>query len=811
MLTDLKYALRMLVKAPMFAAIAVLTLALGIGANSAIFSVVDTVLLRPLPFKDPDKIVMVWGRYANDSSGQLRGNVHSFPDYVDLRDQSQSFSAMAAYTRTGGTLSLTDDAKALEGVAITPEIFDVLGVPPLMGRGFTQDDANNEADRVVVLTYPLWKTAFGGDPKIIGQQINISARSHTVVGVMPPGWKFPIEDEHIDYVVPLQYLVASFLNNRGSHFLSVVGRLKPGAQIKQTEAELTAIASRLSKQYPDTNLNFTGVAVVTLHNDVVGNVRPALLIMLGAVALVLLIACANVANLLLARAASRSREIAIRTALGASRLRVVRQLLCESLLLALLGGTAGLLLAVWGVDLLGAAGAQGLPHIAEVKVNFTVCAFTFILAIGSTLVFGLIPALQVSRPNVNESLQQGAKGSTGGLHTNRLRAFLVVSQVSLSLLLLAGAGLLIKSFFNLRATDPGFDPVRLMTLQLNLPRARYPELDQQVRTHDAIMEKLAVIPGVEAAGGANPMPLTGNVRNSSFMVSGAAPLPRGNHPGAGFLIVKPDYFKAMKIPVLQGRAFDRTDTKDSPLVVMINEAFARRYFPDRNPIGQQVMIDRPGNQAPPCEVVGVVGNSRHDSLAEPPGPEMYVPFAQDPSRSLDVVLRVSSTNLVGLQADVKRAVHSVDKDLFVPRLEPMTTYLATQLAQPRFNMMLLAIFAAVAMILAAIGIYGVIAYSVTQRTREIGIRMALGAQKTQMLGMVLRQSLTLVVIGITIGFVVALAATRVMATLLYGVGANDLSIYATVIFLLAAAALLASYFPARRAMKVDPMVALRYE
>ncbi|HWL93720.1 MAG TPA: ABC transporter permease, partial [Phycisphaerae bacterium] len=645
----------------------------------------------------------------------------------------------------------------------------------------------------------------------LGQQITISARTHTVIGVMPPGWKFPIEDEHIEYVVPLQYLVPTALTNRGSHFLSVVGRLKPGAQINQAEAELSAIAGRLSKQYPDTNLNFTGVAVVTLHNDVVGNVRPALMVMLGAVALVLLIACANVANLLLARAASRGREIAIRTALGASRLRVVRQLLCESFLLALMGGTAGLLLAVWGVDLLSAAGPQGLPHIAQVKVNFTVCAFTFILAIGSTLLFGLIPALQVSRPNVNESLQQGAKGSTGGLHTNRLRAFLVVSQVSLSLLLLAGAGLLIKSFLNLRATDPGFDPVRLLTLQINLPRARYPDLDQQVRAHDAIMEKLAVIPGVESAGGVNPLPLGGNIRNQSFMVSGAAPLPRGNHPGGGYLIVKPEYFKAMKIPVRQGRTFNRTDTKDSPLVVMINEAFARKYFPDRNPIGQQVMIDRPENQAPPCEVVGVVGNSRHDSLAEPPGPELYVPFAQDPTRSLDVVLRVSSTNLVGLQADVKRAVHEVDKDLFVPRLEPMTTFLSSQLAQPRFNMMLLAVFAGVAMILAAIGIYGVISYSVTQRTREIGIRMALGAQKTQMLGMVLRQSLTLVVIGIVLGFVVALAATRVMATLLYGVGANDISTFAIVIFLLSTAALLASYIPARRAMKVDPMVALRYE
>jgi putative ABC transport system permease protein len=810
MVSDFKYAVRMLIKAPGFSAIAILTLALGIGANSAIFSVVDTLLLRPLPFKDPDRIVMAWARYLNDG-GDFRSAVHSFPDYTDLRDQSQSFSGMAAYTRTAGTLSQAEDAQAIEGVAVTPEIFDVLGVPPLLGRGYTQEEANDQAGRVVLLTYPLWQRAFGGDPKILGQQVTISGRSWTVIGIMPQGWKFPVADEKIDYVVPLQYLVPTALNNRGSHFLSVLGRLKPGVQMRQAEAELSAIAGRLSKQYPDTNMNFTSMTIVTLHSDVVGNVRPALFILLGAVALVLLIACANVANLLLARAASRSREIAIRTALGASRTRIVRQLLCESLLLALMGGAAGLLLASWGVDLLGAAGRQGLPHLGTIKVNPFVGAFTFTLAIGSTILFGLIPALQVSRPSVNESLQQGAKGSTGGLHTNRLRAFLVVSQVSLSLLLLAGAGLLIKSFFNLRATNPGFDPHRLMTLSLTLPRVRYPELDQQIRAHDAIMEKIAAIPGVESAGGAYPMPLSNNDYNLTFMVSGAAPLPRGNHPGGGYLIVKPDYFQAMKIPLLQGRAFTRADTKDSPLVVMINEAFVRKHFPDRNPIGQQVMIDRPENKAPPCEVVGVVGNSRHDSLAAEPESEMYVPLSQDPNRSLDVVMRVISTNLVGLQADVKRAVHEVDKDLFVPQLEPMTNFLTTQLAQPRFNMLLLAVFAGVAMILAAIGIYGVIAYSVTQRTREIGIRMALGAQRTQMLGMVLRQSLTLVVIGITLGFLIALGATRVMATLLYGVSANDLSTYAIVIFLLGATALLASYIPARRAMKVDPVVALRYE
>jgi putative ABC transport system permease protein len=350
-----------------------------------------------------------------------------------------------------------------------------------------------------------------------------------------------------------------------------------------------------------------------------------------------------------------------------------------------------------------------------------------------------------------------------------------------------------------------------MTLQINLPRVRYPETDKQIRTHDAIVEKLAAIPGVESVGAVNPLPLGTNSASLTFMVSGAAPLPPGNHPGAGYLVVKPEYFKTMKIPVLQGRAFINADTKDSPLVVMINEAFAKKHFADRNPIGQQIMIDRGDGKAPPCEVIGVVGNSRHDSLAAPPGPEMYVPFSQDPGRTLDIVLRVASTNLVGLNADVKRVVHEVDKDLYVPTLEPMTSFLATQLARPKFNMMLLAIFAGVAMVLAAIGIYGVIAYSVTQRTREIGIRMALGAQKTQMLGMVLRQSMTLVIIGIVIGFLVALGATRVMATLLYGVGANDISIYAVVIALLGIAALLASYVPARRAMKVDPMVALRYE
>ena len=811
MITDLKYALRMLLKAPAFTIIAVLTLALGIGANSAIFSVIDTVMLKPLPFPDPDRVVMVWG-HAPASSGGGNRNVHSHPDYVDLRDQNQSFASMASYTRAGAVLSHGDESQELEGVAINAEVFETLGVAPFLGRGFTREEDKPGATPVVVITHSLWQRAFGGDPRVVGQQVTMTARSYTVVGVLPAGWKFPVQSERIDYVMPLQFVIgAKGLENRGAHFLEVVGRLKPGVALQQAEAELNTITARLAQQYPDTNTNFSAVSIVPLHASITGDVRPALLILLGAVALVLLIACANVANLLLARAAARGREIAIRSALGASRARIIRQLLCESFLLALLGGFGGLVLAWWGTDILSAVGPKGVPRLNEISVNATVCAFTFIIAIVSTVLFGLVPALQVSRGSVNASLQQGAKGSTGGLQTHRLRAFLVVSQVAVSLLLLAGAGLLIKSFFNLRGANLGFNPDRVLTLGLSLPRVKYPEPELQIRAFERIIEKLSALPGVEAMGGVNPLPLNDNIRNSSLMVSGAAPLPQGQHPGAGHLMVAGDYFQAMRIPLINGRFIDRRDTKDSPLVVTINQAFAKRFFPNVNPIGQQVMIDQEDDKAPPCEVVGVVADTRHDNLADEPGPEFYVPIGQDPQRHLDFVFRTSAANPAGLNMAVKNAVHEIDKDIFVAPFEPMEQFLSLQLAQPRFNMMLLVAFAGVALTLAAIGIYGVIAYSVTQRTREIGIRMALGAQKGQMLGMMLRQSLLLVVIGLALGLVAAIAATRLLAALLYGVGANDLMTYAAVVGLLGGAALLASYIPARRAMRVDPMVALRYE
>ena len=807
MLTDLKYAFRMLVKSPGFTIVAVITLALGIGVNSAIFSVVDTVLLRPLAFPQAEELVMIWG---SDLSQPNSDETDSYPDFYDYRAQSRSFRAMAVYSNAGAVLNGVGEAQEIRGVAVNGDFFEVMGMQPILGRGFSAEESKVGQPNVVVLSYGLWQRAFGKNPKIVGQQINFSGRSSTVLGVMPPGWKFPVQAESSDYIAPLEPLVASQVTHRGSHFLRIIGRLKAGVSPQQAEAELKPIAARMAQQYPDTNKG-RSIVVKPLLADIVGNVRPALLILLGAVALVLLIACANVANLLLARAAARSREIGIRAALGASRTLIVRQLLAESFLLALLGGAAGLVLAWWVVDLLGTFGPHDVPRLDEVRVNLGVCAFTFGLTILSTFVFGLVPALQVSRPNVNESLQQGAKGSTGGLHGARTRAVLVVSQVSLSLLLLAGAGLLIKSFFNLRATDPGFEPTRLLVLDLALPRVNYSEPDAQRRFFAQAIPKLAALPGVEAVGGANPLPFSGNDSANSFTIAGKPAIAPGDHPDASWLVVLPDYFRAMKIPLRNGRAFDQRDNETSNRVAVINEAFARRFLPNENPIGQHILRDLGENKSEALEVVGVVGDAKQGDLSVAPAPEIYQPLAQDPTRRIWLVLRTESTSLSGIDASVRRVIHEQDRDIFVGNLDPMEKLIGQGLAQPRFNMILLGIFAGVAMVLAAVGIYGVIAYSVAQRTREIGIRMALGAQRADMLRMVLRQSLSVVAVGLVIGLLAAFAATRLLASLLYGVGANDLATYASVIFLLGGSAFLASYIPARRAMKVDPMIALRYE
>ena len=805
-MNNLRFALRRLFQNPTFTIIATLTLALGIGANSAIFSVVDTVLLRPLPFPKSHELVAVWGSVSHTGGEK---ETDSFPNYVDLRDQSQTLDSLTAYTRAAAVLTGTEESREVLGLAVTSDVFRVLGVFPVLGRAFSREDDNPDA-RVVVFTHHAWKTLLNGDPKIVGKQIKMSSRSYTVLGIMPPGFQFPVEGERTEYFMPLHPLVPEEVKRRDSHFLRLVGRMKPGVSVEQCNAELNAISWRLAKEYPETNTNRSSL-VVGLHKDIVGDVRPALMTILAAVLFVLLIACANVANLLLARATARQREIAIRSALGASRWRIISQLLLEGFLLALVGALGGLLIAWWGMDLLRVFGPQDVPRLGEIAINAPVWIFTFAAAVLSTLLFALIPALQVTRPNVSQSLQEGGGRGAVGPESHRLRGLLVISQVALSLLLLIGAGLLIKSFANLRATKPGFDPSHAVTLHLSLPKVRYPDPTQHREFFEQILPKLAAIPGVEAAGGAMPMPFSGNDRGSSFTVAGQPPLARGNHPVASHLTITPGYFHAMKTPLLAGRDFNLHDTKDSMLVVIVNEAFVRRFLEGRNPIGQRIVLDQENNKTTTLEIVGVVASSHHETLASEAQPEFYIPHTQDPSRRMDIVLRTSAAELSGLQAAFRNVVHDYDKNIYVPNLETLEQRIGTTLAQPRFNTMLLGTFAGVAMILAAIGIYGVIAYSVAQRTREIGIRMALGAQRRNMLQMILWQSASLVGIGLFAGLLSALALTRLMTSLLYGVTAYDLSIYAIVMIVLSSAALLASYFPARRAMHVDPMVALRYE
>lgn len=806
MFAHIKYALRILAKSPGFSAIAILTLVLGIGANSAIFSVVDAVLLRPLPFPNANELVAIWARVPRENAER---DAESYLNYTDVRDQSKTLSGLTAFTRAGGVLTGQNELREIRGLAVTSDIFQVIGVAPLMGRGFTREEDNRDA-RVVVLSYRAWKSWFNGDSEIVGKQIGISWRQYTVLGVMPQGFQYPIEREQADYYMPLHPLVTDQLDHRDSHFLTLVGRLRPGATIKQCDAEVKGLAARLAQQYPDTNTG-RSLRALALHDDMVGEVKPALMTILAAVVVVLLIACANVANLLLARATARQREIAIKTALGASRARIVAQLLFEGFLLAVFGAVGGLLLAWWAVDFLRLFGPQDLPRLGEISVNRSVFLFTAVMTIASTLLCALMPALQVTRAELTQSLQEGGRGGASR-ETHRLRGLLVVSQIALSLLLLVGAGLLIKSFANLRATAPGFEPTHASAIDLVVPKVKYPEIDQQRQFFVDIVPQLAALPGVEIAGGVTPMPFSGNQSGRTFSIAGQPPIPVGEHPSASHLAVTPNYFKAMQIPLRQGRDFDAHDDAASRPVIIVNEAFVRRFLPNVQPLGQQIIIDGFDiKDSKAREIVGVVGNTHHDSLSADPEPEFCVPHAQDPGRRLYVVFRTTGREIAGLQRAIANVVHQRDKDIFIPEIERLEYLVSQTLAQPKFNTLLLGSFAAVAMILAGIGIYGVIAYSVAQRTREIGIRMALGAQRRDMLTMILWQSSQLVLVGLGVGLVASFLGTRLIASLLYGVGASDALTYLAVIFLLGFCALIASLVPARRAMKVDPMIALRYE
>ena len=825
-MNDLRFAFRQLLKNPGFTAVAVLTLALGIGANTAIFSVVSSVLLRPLPFKDPDRLVLVWER--NVKKGYEMNHVGA-ATFLDWKAQNNSFESMAAFGIDEG-LSLTGDhePEVVTAVPVSANLFEVLGVNPILGRTFRVEEEAPGGDQVVILSHGLWQRRFSSDPNLPGKTILLDGRSYVVVGIMPPGFVFPgmtgvlygfFFSKPADVWIPLA-LPAELLSSRGNHFLEIVARLKPNVSLSQAGAEMDAMMQRISQANP-AELMGDRARVIPLREQSVGTVRSGLLVLLGAVAFVLLIACANVANLLLARAASRQKEIAIRVALGAGRLQVIRQLLTESVLLALLGGALGTLFALWSTDLfVGTVGdtiALTTPGWTDIRIDRGVLGFTLLISLATGVIFGLMPALQSAKPNLNESLKEGERGSTEGFQRNRLRSLLVVTQIALAMMLLTGAALMLQSFLRLQGVNPGFDVNRVLTMQLNLPESRYTNQQQRTAFFLRLTERCRSLPGVQFASATSQVPLSSDVGNTTIEVVGRPPLPPDQLDVTDFISVTPEYLGAMRIPLRAGRFINEHDTEESPPVCVINQTTAHRFFGKDDPIGRKLKLGI-NNFTP--EIIGVVGNVRQRSLdvdSLPPqiqklmSSQVYVPYAQTALwPKMTVVVRTSSAPM-GLANALRAEVRALDKDLPVSKVRTMETVRGDSIAQPRFRALLIVLFGALALALATIGIYGVMAYSVARRTHEIGLRMALGAQNTDVLKLVLRQGMWLTVIGLALGLAGAFALTRLIARLLYGVSATDPLTFAVVPALLFAVALLACWIPARRATRVHPVEALRYE
>jgi putative ABC transport system permease protein len=807
---DIRYGVRMLVKAPSVSIVATIALALGIGANTAIFSVVNGVLLRPLPFANPEQLMMVW---ENDVGHGLGRGSASYPNFADWRDQNHVFERLASYHKENFILTGRGESTRLTGSVINADLLPLLGVTPALGRGFRpEEDQPGETGQVVLLSQDLFQQRFNADPKVLNQSLTLDGRNYTIIGVMPKAFQFPVQNE------PTQLWTTVALDRagkepvtvqRGAHYLNVIGRLKPGISLEQAQAEMTTISARLEQQYPDANLHRSTIVEPTLES-LVGSVRPALLILLGAVGCVLLIACANVANLLLARAMVRHKEMAIRSALGASRLRVVRQLLTESVLLSLAGGALGLLLAVWWSDLLLTLGKQNIPRSFQVGLDWRVLAFTFLVSIVTGIVFGLVPAIHSAKTELTESLKEGGRGSGDGARHNRIRGVLVVSELAIAVILLVGAGLLIQSLWRLRQVTPGFNPQNLLTFVVGIPDVKYPT-EKQVRFYRDLVGRLQSLPGVVSASAVTPLPLNGERYGISFETEGR-PVAKGDEPSADFFTINAGYFKTMGIPLLRGRDFTERDDATTPGVIIVNEAFARKFFPNEDPIGKRIKPGISTDDSDPrmCEIVGLAADVRNRDLTSDYRAGYFVPAAQIAFSQMTLVLRTTN-DPHSLITAVQNEVHAMDDEVPVFNVKTMDEYLATTVAAPRFNATLLVIFAAVALVLTVVGLYGVMSYSVAQRTNEIGIRMALGAQTRDVVRLIVGQGFKLVLLGLVLGLVVALALTRVIASLLFGVTAYDPLTFIAVAVVLAGVALLACYIPARRATRLDPLHALRYE
>jgi putative ABC transport system permease protein len=799
----LPYAIRTWLAAPGFTAIAILTMALGIGANTAIFSVINAVLLRPLPYPNSERLVRIW-----ETEAELDKAPIAPADFLDWKQQNQSFEQLAAFRSQSLNFTGGQEPERIRGARVSANFFSLVGIQPALGRSFTEDEDQSGHNQVLVLSDELWRRRFGGDRNIVGTTVLVNDRNYVVIGVTPRGATFPTKQAEV--WTPNAFNEVE-KKTRRTHYISAIGRLKPNVTLAQAQAEMTGIASRLEQQYPASNTK-VGVKLIALKEEVIGNVQPLLAVLLVTVICVLLIACGNVANLLLARAVTRQKEIAIRNALGASRRRIIRQMLTESVLLSLAGGVLGLALALWGIYLLVSLKPANISRLTEIQLDARALAFTVVLSLLTGLVFGLFPALHVSTPNLNESLKEGGKNQGTGPRQHRLRNLLVISEVALSLMLAIGAGLLIKSFVRLSNVDLGFDQHGLLTMEIALPPSKYQDSQRQVTFFQQALESLKSMPNVQHVGAISDLPLLGG-NSTIFQVEGVPAITEGEKPLTEYRLINADYFRAMRIPLLKGRFFTEQDNKTSTGVVIISETLANRFLPGQDPLGKRLGLSNPPDWR---EVVGVVRDVRDYGPDIQPNPQCYVPYLQNTpdylegsSSSMALVVRADSP--VSLTGVVRHQIQALDKNQPIQNLRTMEEIFAESVAQRRFNMLLISLFAGLALLLATLGVYGVISYSVTERIHEFGIRMALGAQPADVLKLVLSQGIKLAAAGIILGLIAAFAITRLLSSLLYGVTATDPVIFIAASFLMATIALLASYHPARKATKVHPMIALRTE
>jgi putative ABC transport system permease protein len=803
---NLVYSVRMLLKRPSLTIVAIVAIGLGIGANTAIFSVVNTVLLRPLPYDQPEQL-LVLSTEQRTQALDGRGSF-SVPDLLDLKQRTSTLEYVATYQGSGTVATEGGEPERLLGAMVSADYFPLLRAKPILGRVFTAEEDKPGANSVILLSHGLWQRRFGGDPNIIGREIDLGGKT-TVVGVMPAGFQFPISDEKQDYWEPLfsaAFMTKEIREERANRFLQVIARMKPGVTVEQAKADLDLLSRQIEQQSPQSNTNLTFNAV-SMHEDITRDYRTALLVMLGAVGLVLFIACANVANLLLARAAARQKEVAIRMALGASRKRIAGQLLTESILLSFAGAVAGLLLASWGMDLLVAYGPANVPRLHDVSVDRYVLAFTLSVATLTGVLFGLAPALHASRPDPGNMLKESGRGASQS-GRNRMRSALIVSEVALSLMLLVGAGLLIRSFVSLLHTDAGFDPKGVLALDVPLSRAKYTTPEQRSAAFQQLIQRMKALPGVSDASVVSNVPLTDFDVEISFQVDGRTPYKPGEEATADYTVAGGDYFRTLDIALLRGRVFTDQETVNSPAVMVVSNAFVKRYFPNEDPLGKRIIFDGDDKKTA-REIVGIVADVRRNGLDVDVQPEMYVSYLQKPERRMNVVMRTDNADAAQLTQAARAEVKAFDPNQIIWRAQTLQQLLGNSVAPRRFNMMLLGIFAAVALVLAAVGLYGVMSYSVSWRTHEIGIRMALGANRIKVLRLVVRQGMTMAAIGLALGLIGAFLMSRVLAGLLHGISPRDPLTFIGVSVVLLVVALLACLIPARRATRVNPIVALR--